>query len=260
MIATIDRGWRLVGTAFSFVCFGLGALLLRTMCFPLLGLLVQDAHSRTRLARLAVHHTFRLFVQMMRILGVMRVEVRGLEKLQRNGLLILANHPTLIDVVFLISFVPNADCVVRSGLARNAFTRGPVAATGYICNDYGAGLVDDCIRSVEAGSNLIIFPEGTRTPLDDQVILQRGAANVAVRGGRDVTPVLINCEPRGLAKGQAWWRVPARRLSFRIEVLDDIAVKPFLDASGHVAPLAARHLTEHLRQLFSARHTSHASS
>ncbi|MBL8508317.1 MAG: 1-acyl-sn-glycerol-3-phosphate acyltransferase, partial [Chitinimonas sp.] len=165
MLELLDRGWRVIATAIAFSSFGLGGLLLRLVYFPLLQLIVRERARQTRLARLSIHHTFRLFIELMRVLGILRYEIVGAERLRRPGLLILANHPTLIDVVFLISLVPNADCVVKAALARNPFTRGPVRATGYICNDSGAGLVEDCVASVHAGNNLIIFPEGTRTPV-----------------------------------------------------------------------------------------------
>ena len=179
---------------------------------------MREPVRQTRLARLAVHHAFRFFIWYMRFLGVLRYELKGVEKLSRSGLLILANHPTLIDVVFLISLVPNADCVVKASLANNPFTRGPIRATRYLCNDSGPGLVQDCIASVKAGNNLIIFPEGTRTPVQGPMQLQRGAANIAVRGPGEFTPVIIRCEPLSLTKGSPWWKVPPRRMHFTIHV------------------------------------------
>lgn len=258
MIAVLDRGWRVIATGIAFSTFGLGGLLLRLVYFPLLDLFVRDAAHKSRLARAMVQRSFAVFIEWMRVLGILRYRIVGAEKLQRDGLLILANHPTLIDVVFLISLVANADCVVKARLARNPFTRGPVRATNYICNDSGAGLIEDCIRSIRAGSNLVIFPEGTRTPLDGSMHLQRGAANIAVRGGIDLTPVLIDCTPRSLTKNLPWWRVPRSRMQFRIEVRDDIAVQPFLDAAHGEPALAARHLTEHLKSYFEVERPAHA--
>jgi 1-acyl-sn-glycerol-3-phosphate acyltransferase len=125
-----------------------------------------------------------------------------------------------------------------------------VQATGYICNDNGAGLIDDCIASVRSGRNLLIFPEGTRTPHGELLgPLQRGAANIAVRGGLDITPVLISCTPRTLGKGEKWYRVPSRRFHISIRVLADLPIAPYL-ASGHAEPLAARQLTADLGNLF----------
>ncbi len=232
--------------------------MLRLAYFPLLQLLVRQREAQTRKARLAVHYTFKLFIELMRVLGILRYEIRGIEKLQRPGLLILANHPTLIDVVFLISLVPDADCVVKASLARNPFTRGPVRATNYICNDSGAGLIEDCIASIQTGHNLIIFPEGTRTPVNGPMKLQRGAANIATRGPCNITPVTIRCEPLSLTKGLPWWKVPPRRMQFTIEVKDDIAVQPFLDQSQNEPALAARQLTDYLHNYFSTENQAHA--
>lgn len=256
----IDRGWRIIATAIAFSTFGIGGLLLRLIVFPLLQLFVRDRARQSRWARLTIHRSFRLFITWMRLLGILRYDIRDIERLQRPGLLILANHPTLLDVVFLVSLVPNADCVVKANLARNPFTRGPVRAANYICNNSGAGLVQDCIASVRAGNNLIIFPEGTRTPANGNIQLQRGAANIAVRGELDMTLVTIDCTPRSLTKGLPWWSVPARRMQFTITVHEDLAVAPFISAAGGEAGIAARRLTEHLHHYFSTEHTPHAST
>ncbi len=250
MADALNRAWRTFGTALSFVAFGLGGLLLRVLVFPPLRLLTRDRVALQRRARALIRISFATHIGIMHRLGVLTYEIRGLERLQRQGLLVLANHPTLIDVVLLVSRLPHADCVVKSKLANNPFTRGPVRATGYICNDNGTGLVDDCIASVRSGYNLLIFPEGTRTPRGELLgPLQRGAANIAVRGGFDVTPVVVRCEPRTLGKGEKWYRVPARRFHLSVDVLPDLPVAPFL-ADGSPEPLAARRLTAALDDIF----------
>ncbi|MCC2960393.1 1-acyl-sn-glycerol-3-phosphate acyltransferase [Massilia sp. IC2-278] len=251
------HGWRVLATGISFALFGLGGLVLRVLVFPLLALCLRDPQARMHAARATIRASFRAFVGIMRGLGVLRYETHGLDKLERQGQLILANHPTLIDTVFLIAFVRNADCIVKGGLWNNPFTSGPIRAARYICNDRGPELVDDCIASLRAGGNLIVFPEGTRTPRGGAMQLKRGAANIAVRGARAVTPVLITCTPPTLGKGDKWWHVPPRQASFRIEVLDDIGVERFRD-TGVSEVLAARRLTEHLQHLFLEEGQQHA--
>jgi 1-acyl-sn-glycerol-3-phosphate acyltransferase len=243
------RAWRVLATGLSFALFGLGGLLLRMAVFPLLALCVREPLLRRRAARTAIRLSFRAFVGIMRLLGVLRYEVHGLDKLERAGQLILANHPTLIDTVFLIAFVRNADCIVKGGLWNNPFTRGPVRAAGYVCNDRGPELVTDCIASLRAGGNLIVFPEGTRTRPGAAMELKRGAANIAVRAAHPVTPVLIRCEPATLGKGDKWWQVPPRRARFRIEVKDDIGIEHFT-GPGISEVMAARRLTAYLQRYF----------
>ena len=257
MSETLGRYWRVLATGISFATFGVGGLLLRVLVFPLLTLFVRAPVRRTACARSIIRMTFRGFVGLMRGLGVLRYDIIGLEKLERGGLLILANHPTLIDTVFLMAFVKRADCIVKSHLWNNPFTSGPVRAAGYISNESGAELVQACIASLRAGNNLIIFPEGTRTPACGAIALKRGAANVAIRGACAVTPVLIRCRPPTLGKGEKWWRVPARPAQFRIEVRDDIDVARFTGA-GTTEVMAVRHLTDHLQQFFTEESQVHA--
>lgn len=243
----LSRYWRVVATAFCFAVFGMGGLVVRCVVYPLLMLSVRNPQRRMALSQDVIHHSFRLFVALMAAVGVLTYELRGREKLKRRGMLVLANHPSLIDVVFLISFVRHANCIVKEKLVRNPFTSGPIRAAGFITNDGGAQLLDDCIATLASGNNLVIFPEGTRTPLDGQEVrLQRGAANIAIRGRVDVTPVHIHSSLPMLPKEIPWWQVPARRPHFTISVGDDIDVSQFCTMASDA--LAARHLTDHLSQ------------
>lgn len=251
----LSRSWRVFATGLSFATFGLGGLVLRLVLFPIVRLLARDIETRTRWSRTLIYGSFNLFVRMMRGLGVLSYELHGLQRLDRRGLLIVANHPSLIDVAFLMAFVRNADCVVKDALWRNPFTRGPVEAAGFVSNRTGPELVDACVASVRGGSNLIIFPEGTRTTPTRPLAFQRGAANVAVRGGLDMTPVVIRCQPTTLTKGEPWWAVPARRPHFTFEVGCDISVAPYVE---EIAPsAAARELTRNLQSHFSLELSRH---
>lgn len=242
--------WRILATGLCYFAFGLSGLLLGVVVFPLLNLVVRNP-LRRRWARRFVQKGFAIHIELMRVMGVLTYEIRGRERLQREGLLILANHPTLIDVMFLVSLLPNADCVAKPSLARNLFTRGTVSATGYVHSDEGHDLIDKCIASVRSGSTLVIFPEGTRTRRGAPLPLQRGAANIAVRGHIDVTPVRLSCVPMTLGKGEKWYHIPWRRFHFVVDVQPDLEVAPFLDG-GHAKALAARRLTAYLTEYFAA--------
>lgn len=254
MLNKLSGYWRVFGTGLGFLAVGIGGVVV----FPIFKFCVWGREQRVAKARDLIGLTFRCIVRSMRAMGVFQYEISGLERLERQGLLILANHPTLIDIVFLIAFVKRANCIVKSALWRNPFTRSTVRAAAYIRNDDdGSRLVDDCIAAMQSGSNLIIFPEGTRTSSNGSIALKRGAANIAVRGLRNITPVLIQCTPAMLAKGVPWWRLPLRSSYFKISVEEDIQVQPFVAAAGSDV-LAARHLTEHLQHYFREKIHPHA--
>jgi 1-acyl-sn-glycerol-3-phosphate acyltransferase len=253
MVERIGRTWRLFGAGLSFFIIGLGGLIV----FPVLNIFIHPPERRMVVARRLIGATFRFIVRLMAAFGVFTCEVRGLERLDRRGLLILANHPSLIDIVLLIAFVGRADCIVKRGLVRNPFTRATIRAAGYIRNDSGPAFLEDSTASIRSGSNLIIFPEGTRTPADGSITLKRGAANIAVRAGCNVTPVFIRCAPRAVGKGTGFLQALSRSIHYRIEVKEDIDVRPFIVRAGSDV-LAARHLTDYLRDYFSEEKSSHA--
>jgi len=246
MLKRIVWCWRVFGVALSFIAIGVGGLLI----FPILPIVIRQPQRRQRVARDLIRLTFRAIVRSMCAFGVFQYQTTGLSRLDRRGLLILANHPTLIDIVFLMAFVPQADCIVKEKLWRNPFTRATVRAAGFICNrDDSVRLVEDCIASVRRGGNVIVFPEGTRTPADGLISLKRGAANIAVRTPCNITPVLVRCVPPMLVKGEPWWHLPGETSQFRFDVIEDLEIRPFIDGAANEA-LAARRMTAYLHELF----------
>lgn len=221
--------------------------MLPILVVPVLYCLPGDSLTREQRMQLSIHYLFRGFIGMMRFLGVLTYHIEGLEKL-KHGRLILANHPSLLDVVFLISLVPNANCVVNGHLTRNFFTRGPIKAAGYIINEEAGDVIVAAAKAFENGRALIVFPEGTRTTPGEAMRLKRGAANIAVRTGSDITPVLIYCSPTTLTKNDRWYQAASERIHFRILVQDDISIDPY---RNNLSPSkGARILTRYLGSYF----------
>lgn len=243
----INYCWRLFATALSFAIFGIGGVLIPLLATPWFTLTsTTPAHRQVR-ARLFIHRTFRAYIHLMRALGVLTWEIKGEALLHRPGLLVLANHPCLIDVVFLIAFIPNPDCIVKGRLLANPAMRGYLRLTGFLRNDSGAELIEGARASLAAGSALIIFPEGTRTLPGEPLRFQRGAANVALRTHTPVTPVTILCQPITLTKKHRWYHIPPRKLHMTLRVGADIPVATY----DHQPPaLAARQLTQDLQDYF----------
>lgn len=152
----------------------------------------------------------------MRTLGVLTWEVEGEAELRRGGQLVIANHPTLIDIVFLISMIPNATCIVKAGLYRNVFTRGPVQWAGYVPNNSTDQMLADCAKELDGGASLVVFPEGSRSVAHRPLHFKRGAANIWLRTRCDIVLVTIVSDPPTLAKHEKWYQIPAVRPHFKL--------------------------------------------
>ena len=246
--------WRLFATALSFTVFGLGGVIVPLLATPWIRLTSRNqAQCQTR-ARLFIHRSFRFYIHMMRGLGVLTWEINNEHLLRRPGLLVLANHPCLIDVVFLIAFIPNPDCIVKGRLLANPTMRGYLRLTGFLRNDRGVELIEDARVSLAMGSALIIFPEGTRSVPGEPLHFQRGAANVALRTHTAITPVTILCDPITLTKKHKWYEVPARRFHITLRVG---AVIPVSTYDQQQPALAARELTRNLQDYFTEELRAH---
>lgn len=254
MLVRIEFAWRWLGTAFSYLVFGLGGLVFTLVVLPLLLCLPGGRPARSRRAQLTLHRLLQAYVRMMSLLGVVTYQIDAVEKL-RGARLILANHPSLLDVVFLISMVPNACCVVKGKLARNFFTRGPIETAGYIINEEAAEVIAASARAMDAGQALIIFPEGTRTDPSGSLNFRRGAAHVAIRTGSAITPVLVYCAPAGLTKNQRWYQVPAKRMHLRCLVMDQLSIDQYL--KNPRPSRSARELNEDLMNFFNRELEAH---
>jgi 1-acyl-sn-glycerol-3-phosphate acyltransferase len=235
--------WRIFVTGTCFVLFGIGGLILGLVVFPALLLVPGGAARRRVRTRRLVQRAFRSFVAIMSASRGLSYEFRGRERLGRPGQLIIANHPTLIDVVFIVAFTPAPACVVKAALFSNPFTRLVVGAAGYISNTPTDAMVGGAIEAVRSGDALVMFPEGTRTRPGRPMHFHRGAASVAVQGAAVLTPIYIRVDQPFLHKSQPWYRVPPRRPHLRFEVGGDIDLEPY---RHQPAPKGSRQLNEWL--------------
>ena len=221
---TVDRLWRLFGTGFSFALFGVAGLLMALIYFPLINLLVWNAKKREAICQWSVHSAWRVYIDIMRGLGVLTYEVHGADILKKaRGAVVVANHPSLIDVVVLMSFMRRTRAVVKEGVWKNPFMAGVVRGANYIPNLGDPDqLISDCAAALKEGYNLCIFPEGSRTPEGEKRRYQRGFAYVATQAGAPVIVCSIRVEPATLRKGEPWHSIPRTRPHWTIRVLESI--------------------------------------
>ncbi|MGB0854984.1 MAG: lysophospholipid acyltransferase family protein [Pikeienuella sp.] len=248
LLQRIGYLWRLFGTGLSFSLFGAFGILFTLTLFPLINV-VFAFHKplRQRLSSAVIHYSWRMFLWMMRTLGVLDLHLEGIETLQADkGVIVIANHPSLIDVVILISLMKNARGIVKKGVWDNPVMRSAVRSANYIPNsDDPEELMDKCRETLANGNNIVIFPEGSRSVPGQPMKLQRGFAHLAYRIEAPLRLVEIRCEPPTLLKGQKWYDIPPTRPKFTVRVaervdlstlnLDDTPSRAVRQISRHVA-------------------------
>ncbi len=243
--------WRTSFTIASFSLFFLGAFCLLLFYFPLVHLIIRSRESARRVCRISVHHSFRAFIWMMHVTGVLDYDVSGRENL-RGGQLIIGNHPSLIDVIFVVSQIPDAYCVVKDDLWTNPLTHLLARFTGYVASSDPEGLIEQCVAVIRTGAALVMFPEGTRTVPDEGLSFKRGAAMVMLRSSTNIVPVVLNIWPPTLAKGEPWFKVPREKVQYSMEILAPAPSSDFM-TDGCSERQNTRLCTSKLQEFFAQR-------
>jgi 1-acyl-sn-glycerol-3-phosphate acyltransferase len=249
--SALSRMAHRVASAVLFAVFGLLSVGLFGVVLPIRLAFSRNHPHRDLLAQRTVQAALRFYLRVGKWLRVFVVETRDVERLRQGPALVVANHPTLLDVVVLLAHMPQADCVAKRAAWSNPFLRAVVSAAAYIPNDDGEDLIARCCERLAAGRIVILFPEGTRSPAVGLQPFRRGAAHIALRSGCPVVPVLIRCDPPALKKDRPWYALPDELMRFRLEV--DPPVTFGADLADYSRGLAARRVTERLRDHFERR-------
>jgi 1-acyl-sn-glycerol-3-phosphate acyltransferase len=218
--------------------FGIFGLVVGFVVLPFVSLFVRNPQRRQAFARRAISACFRLFVLFATATRLFKLRVSGMHHYEEgSGQLILANHPTLIDVVILISLFPDVDCVIKDAITRNPVLRMSVGAANYISNADPADLLDDCSERLRSGANLMLFPEGTRTTPGRPLEFKPGAAEIALRADATILPIVIDCRPQFLGKHDPWYSIPPAAPTIDIRVLAPVEPQQYVekDAADRVA-------------------------
>ena len=200
-------------------CFS-GWSLIATVLTPLL-----PHRIGRRLGQKATMMFFSFFLAVMRGLGIARVDLSALDELRdARGLVFAANHLALLDILLLGSRLPRMVCIIKASLWGNPFLGGGRLA-GYIRNDEPLRLIRNAAAALRQGSNLLIFPEGTRQLAGEMGDFKPGFALIAKQARAPVQALFIESNSPYLRKGWPLWRRPDFPLVYRVTLGPRLAVQ-----------------------------------
>jgi 1-acyl-sn-glycerol-3-phosphate acyltransferase len=174
----------------------------------------------------------------MVLTGALQLKVENREKLRGiSGKIIASNHNSILDVVMLISLIPNADCIVKNTLSKRHILQ-IITSKIYIPNLLDFSELSERVgKSLREGNNVIIFPEGSRVSAGQPSIFKKGAARLSIDHACNIVPVLFaGNEKIGLRKGDKMLSFhPTEKYDFRLRVLPEINVEEYKNESARVA-------------------------
>ncbi|MEW6047981.1 MAG: lysophospholipid acyltransferase family protein [Bacillota bacterium] len=189
------------------------------------------------------------------LLPYFRVRVTGLERVPRNGPVILAiNHLSMLDPLLIGVVMPRPVCF----MAKDELFRYPllgqvlrwVYAFPVRRGEADREAIHHALKLLREERVVGVFPEGTRSRDGQLLELQGGTALLALKSGAPILPVAIAGTERAMPKG-AWW---PRRIAIDIRV-GQLLTTGSESTSGKKERIAAtsHRLAEQLRELLGQR-------
>lgn len=226
----LAKARRIVSLALVFPAFTVGSAVL-SATLPLVHLATPDRRRAVRRSQTIMHRALGAVSDLVRVLDLVRFDRRAhaTDDLPPGPCVLVANHPTLVDVIQVLACYDRTCVVAKREHIERHLVGAALRCAGHI--DGGDGqledaqrVIDECLARLTDGYSVLIFPEGTRSPVGDMHAFHRGAFEIAARAGVPVVPLAISCEPPALKKGMPWHALAQTGADYAIERLAPVAV------------------------------------
>lgn len=204
--------------------FGVGGLLY-TAVSPVLGALLPT-RAGNHLGQWIMMALFRFFVGLLRMSRIVHCDLADLDRLRGEALLIVPNHPSLLDAVLIVSRLPNVVCIMKAQILDNPFLGGGARLAGYIRGDHPMEMMRKAREALQSGRHVLVFPEGTRTSQAPVNPFKGNFALMAKQAGKPVQTVLLESDSRYLQRGWPLFRKPNFPIHYRATLGERFVPQP----------------------------------
>ena len=222
MRKSLIRFYRSVTVIFLFILFGCGALFERYFIFPFQSGKNQNYNT--------LHKSWKFFINLMQKLKIIKLSVDNMPKIEgiKNSI-IVSTHPSFIDVLILMSIIPNSTCFVAKRLADNPFLKGMVKLLFILENQTVEEMINETKEKLDEGLNVIIFPMGIRHRKHETPKIRRGTALIAQKMKKNIVLLDMETSFDFLQINQPIYDAGEEAVEYKLQYLGEIDIKNYLD-------------------------------
>lgn len=178
-------------------------------------------HRRGAVGRSMLRLGARLTLRVATLTGLVRYDLSALAGMddphRPGGLLLVANHPSRLDALFMIACLPGLVCITKASIWDRRLLGATIRMAGYprVGDDRHLASVAALLLD---GFRVLVFPEGTRSPPTGPGPFRPGFAFLARQAQVPIQTVMIETDFDFLGRDWPLLRVPARPVRIGLRV------------------------------------------
>ncbi|MCP5496711.1 MAG: 1-acyl-sn-glycerol-3-phosphate acyltransferase [Leptospiraceae bacterium] len=163
-----------------------------------------------------------------------RVTINGRERIySKRTYIIVSNHQSLVDILVLFRLFVHYKWVSKIEIFKVPLIGWNMVLNRYIKLNRGSTasnreMMLACEKTLEAGSSILMFPEGTRSPDGEIRSFKKGAFELALKTKKSILPIAIEGSSKALPKKGF---ILKGKHQIRVQVLDEIPYQNFANDS-----------------------------
>jgi len=199
----------LIATVFSFL-----------VIIPLVKILPLTTKTKNLIAHRVIHFFSKTVVYWNVQLAKVLINID--KQTFKKPSLIISNHQSSLDLVFLLMLHPRIVILSNKNAWRNTFYGPIIRFAGFIYVDEGLDAVAEVVdQRIKEGYSVLIFPEGTRS-IDGKIKrFHKGAFYVAEKLNLEILPIMLHGAYEAMSKKEFF----LRRGRIHIQVFDKINLR-----------------------------------
>ena len=221
LMCKLKRLYRSVMIVLLFALFGVGALFERYFVFPFQKTKEKNYHT--------LYKSWKFFVGLIEFLSIIDLKIDNPEEISKiKNSIIVSTHPSFIDILILMSIIPNTTCFVAERLANNIFLKGMVKHLFIIEGQSTNAWISEACKKLDNGLNIIIFPMGIRHRKNEYPKIRRGASLLAQKSGKNIVALDMETSFDFLQIHQPIYDAGEKTVQYNVQYLGEITTSDYL--------------------------------